>query len=90
MLSAFSELEICTAYELDGKIVHEFPFSDALDRCKPVFERIKGWNCDISGCRKFDELPAEAQAYVRLIEKLCECRIRYVSVGAEREEYIEL
>ena len=90
VLSAFSELEICTAYELDGKIVHEFPFSDALDRCKPVFERIKGWNCDISGCRKFDELPAEAQAYVRLIEKLCECRIRYVSVGAEREEYIEL
>ena len=89
VLSSFKELEICTAYELDGKIVHEFPFSDALDRCKPVFEKVKGWNCDITGCRTFDALPKEAQDYVKLIEELCACKITFVSVGAERDEIIE-
>ncbi len=89
VLSEFEELEICTAYELDGKIIHEFPFSDALDRCKPVFEKVKGWNCDITGCRTFEGLPKEAQDYVRLIEKLCECKITFVSVGAERDQIIE-
>ena len=89
VLSGFEELEICTAYELDGEIIHEFPFSDALERCKPVFEKVKGWHCDITGCRTFEGLPKEAQDYVRLIEKLCECKITFVSVGAERDQIIE-
>ena len=90
VLSGYEELEICTAYELDGKTVTEFPFPDALDRCKPVFEKIKGWNCDISKCRKPSDLPAEALAYIRYIEKACACKITYVSVGAEREAYIKM
>ena len=89
VLSSFKELEICTAYELDGKIIHEFPFSDALDRCKPVFEKVPGWNCDISGCRTFAALPKAAQDYVKRIEALCECKITFVSVGAERDAIIE-
>ena len=88
VLSEFEELEICTAYELNGKIIHDFPFTDALDLCKPVFERVKGWHCDITSCRKFEELPRAAQDYVLLLEKLCECNIKYISVGAEREQII--
>ena len=88
VLSEFEELEICTAYELNGKIVHEFPFTDALDLCKPVFEKVKGWYCDITSCRKFEDLPKAAQDYVLLLEKLCECNIKYISVGAEREQII--
>ena len=88
VLSEFEELEICTAYELNGKIIHDFPFTDALDLCKPVFERVKGWHCDITSCRKFGELPRAAQDYVLLLEKLCECNIKYISVGAEREQII--
>ena len=88
VLSEFEELEICTAYDLNGKIVHEFPFTDALDLCKPVFEKVKGWHCDITSCRKFEDLPKEAQDYVLLLEKLCECNIKYISVGAEREQII--
>ena len=88
VLSEFEELEICTAYELNGKIIHDFPFTDALDLCKPVFERVKGWHCDIASCRKFEELPRAAQDYVLLLEKLCECNIKYISVGAEREQII--
>ncbi len=90
VLSGYKELEICTAYELDGKIVHEFPFPDVLDECKPVFEKVKGWNCDISGCRKPSDLPQEAIDYIKLIEKLCGCKITYVSVGAEREAYVKM
>ena len=88
VLSEFEELEICTAYELNGKIIHDFPFTDALDLCKPVFEKVKGWHCDITSCRKFEELPQAAQDYVLLLEKLCECNIKYISVGAEREQII--
>ena len=88
ILSGHEELEICTAYELDGKRITEFPFPDALAKCTPVFEKVKGWNCDISACRTFEELPKAAQEYVELLEKLCECRITYISVGAERDEII--
>lgn len=90
ILSGYEELEICTAYELNGEIIHEFPFTDVLDDCKPVFEKIKGWNCDISNCRKPSDLPQEALDYIRYIEEACECKIRYVSVGAEREAYIKM
>ena len=88
ILSGHEELEICTAYELDGKRITEFPFPDALAKCTPVFEKVKGWNCDISACRTFEELPKAAQEYVELLEKLCECKITYISVGAERDEII--
>ncbi len=88
ILSNMEELEVCTAYELDGEIIHEFPFTDVLDRCKPVFEKVKGWNCDISKCRKPSDLPQEALDYIHYLEKACDCKIRYVSVGAEREAYI--
>ncbi len=90
VLSGYEEIEICTAYELDGKLVREFPFPDVLDRCKPVFEKVKGWHCDISHCKKPEDLPKEALDYVKRIEELCECKITYVSVGAEREAYVKM
>ena len=90
ILSGHAEIEICTGYELDGKVLREFPFTDVLDDCKPVFEKVKGWNCDISNCRKAEDLPREALDYIRRLEELCACKIRYVSVGAERDACIEL
>lgn len=90
VLDGYEEIEICTRYLLDGKEIDEFPFTDVLDDCKPVFEKVKGWNRDISKCRKKEELPKEALDYIRLLEKLCDCRIKYVSVGAEREAYIKM
>ncbi len=88
ILDDYEEIEICTHYELDGKIIDDFPFTDVLDKCKPVFEKVKGWHCDISGCRTKEELPKEAIDYIRLIERLCNCKIKYVSVGAERNACI--
>ena len=90
VLDGYEEIEICTHYMLDGKRIDEFPFTDVLDDCKPVFEKVKGWNCDITRCRKKEDLPKEALDYIKLWEKLCECKIKYVSVGAEREACIEM
>lgn len=90
VLDGYEEIEICTRYELDGKIIDEFPFTDVLDDCKPVFEKVKGWKKDLSKCRKVEDLPKEALDYIRLLEKLCSCKIRYVSVGAERDAYIKM
>ena len=90
VLSDYEELEICTAYRLNGEIIHEFPFTDVLDECEPVFESVKGWNCDISKCRKLEDLPKEALDYIRYLEKACGCKIKYVSVGAERDAYIQM
>ena len=88
VLDGYEEIEICTHYELEGKVIDEFPFTDVLDECKPVFEKVKGWNCDITGCRRAEDLPREALDYIRLLEKLCGCKIKYVSVGAERDACI--
>ena len=88
VLSDYEELEICVGYELNGKELTEFPFTDVLDDCKPIFKTVKGWNCDISKCRKKEDLPQEALDYIAYIEKACDCYIKYVSVGAEREAYI--
>ncbi|HIY78105.1 MAG TPA: adenylosuccinate synthase [Candidatus Borkfalkia excrementavium] len=90
VLSGHEEIEVCEAYELNGKILTEFPFTDVLDDCKPVFKKMKGWNSDISACRKKEDLPKEALDYIRYIERACNCKIRYVSVGAERDAYIEM
>ena len=89
ILSGHEELEVCVGYELNGKVLTEFPFTDVLDDCKPVFKTLKGWNCDISKCRRLEELPQAAVDYIRFIERECECKVRYVSVGAERDAYIE-
>ena len=91
VLSALPEIPVCTAYEVDGERTGSFPSGGALERAKPVYEYLPGFpGADISGCRSFADLPAAAQRYVRYVEEAVSCRISYVSVGAEREEYIRL
>lgn len=90
ILSSLKEIRICTAYEVEGVRTEQFPTGYALSVAKPVFETLPGWNCDISECRRVQDLPKEAVDYIRYIEDKVGCRIQYVSVGAEREAYIEL
>ena len=63
---------------------------DELNAAKPVYEYLPGFGCDISKCRRPEELPKEALDYVRWIEERIGCPIKYVSVGAERDEYIKM
>ena len=89
VLSYLKKIPVCVKYDVDGKQVDNFPVGDALAKAKPVYEYVDGWNEDISGCRKFEDLPVNAQKYVEMIEKAVGCPIKYVSVGAGRDEYIE-
>ena len=88
VLSYMKEIPVCTKYIVDGKETDHFPFPMALNDAKPHIEYFKGWNCDISGIRRFEDLPEEAKEYILFIEKEIGCPIKYVSVGAERDSII--
>lgn len=88
VLSYMDKIPVCTHYILNGEQMDEFPFPAALPDAKPVVEYLPGWKTDVSGCRSWEELPAEARDYVLFIEKSIGCRIGYVSVGPERDSII--
>lgn len=89
VLSAFDAIKVCVAYECDGVRYTSVPEHQAVfANAVPVYEELPGWKCDITGCRTFEELPAEAQAYVRRLEEIAGCRISFVAVGPDREQTI--
>ena len=88
VLSYMKKIPVCARYLVDGAETEEFPFPSLLDSAKPVTEYMEGWNCDISGVRRWEDLPAQAQKYVEYIEQQIGCRIGYVSVGPERDSII--
>ena len=90
VLSYLDKIPVCTAYEIDGKKTAGFPAGDELMRAKPVYEYFEGFKTDISGCRRAEDLPEAALRYIRFIEKEVGCPIKYVSVGAGREDYFVL
>ncbi|MCF6284559.1 MAG: adenylosuccinate synthase [Candidatus Hydrogenedentes bacterium] len=88
-LSGIPTLKICTQYDFKGEKIDNFPINAMLDESKPVYIEVPGWQEDITGVRSFCDLPQTAQDYVLEIEKRIDCRIRYVSVGPERESLID-
>ncbi len=89
VLDGLHSLEICTGYEYQGKILHDFPASlKVLEDCKPVYETLPGWPEDISGARAVNELPQQAKDYIKRIEELTETPVHIISVGPDREETI--
>lgn len=91
VMTYMDKIPVCTAYEVDGHRVEKFPSCiEELNKAEPVYEYLPGFQCDISNCRTADDLPKEALNYIRYIEKVIECPIKYVSVGADRDAYIEM
>lgn len=89
VLSYLDKIPVCTAYETeDGTITKNFPVTPVLEKCKPVWEYLPGWKCDISKARSFDELPENARKYVEFIEKETGCPVVIVSNGPARENTI--
>lgn len=89
VLSYMDKIPVCVAYEVDGERTQIFPSGDRLERAKPVIEYVEGFG-DVSGCRKVEDLPKAALDYIRYLEKAVGCPIKYVSVGAGRDEYIKM
>lgn len=90
VLSYLDKIPVCVAYEIDGVRTTAFPTGDRLLRAKPVYEYVDGFKVEIGKCRKVEDLPKAALSYIRFIENAVNCTIKYVSVGAEREDYITL
>lgn len=89
VLSYLDKIPVCTAYETeDGTITKDFPVTPVLEKCKPVWEYLPGWKCDISKAHSFDELPENARKYVEFIEKETGCPVVIVSNGPARENTI--
>jgi adenylosuccinate synthase len=89
VLTGISPLRICTSYEIDGQAMDRVP-SDIhdLDRAKPRYRDVKGWDEPLGECRSFDELPKNARDYVETIEHLTGVPVTLVSVGPGREQSI--
>lgn len=89
VLSSLDRVPICVAYEVDGERVEQMPTTQTgFHHAKPIYEEMPGWWEDISGARTFDELPANAQAYVHRLEELSGARMSCIGVGPGREQTI--
>ena len=88
VLSYLDKIPVCARYLLDGRETDAFPFPTLLEDAKPVIEYMDGWKRDISGVRRWEDLPEAARKYVEYIEKSIGCPIGYVSVGPERNSII--
>jgi adenylosuccinate synthase len=86
-LDEYETLQICVAYEIDGER-HDLPPADrsAWDRAVPVYESLPGWRSDTTGCTSYDQLPANAKAYLARLAELCGAPLAFVGVGPGREQ----
>ena len=88
VLSSMKEIPIITEYLQHTKHIMDFDPTDNMDNLLPVIDIVPGWQQDISHCRSYDELPDNAKRYIETIEKLLDHEIQFISVGAERNQYL--
>ena len=87
VLDGFDEVKVCVAYELDGKEIDYLPSN--LEDVTPIYKTFKGWDNSV-GIRKFEDLPATAQEYVKIIEEISKTKVGIISTSPERDDTIIL
>jgi adenylosuccinate synthase len=91
VLGAWEQIPVCVAYDINGTRHEEMPMTQSeFHHAKPVYEFFDGWQEDISGCRTFEDLPKNAQTYVRALEEMSGTPFWGVGVGPGREQSIVL
>ena len=89
ILSGLDTLRVAVGYDGDGDSYREFPRQQrVLYKCSPVYEELEGWSEDITGARRFEDLPAAARRYIRFIEEAVGVPVGWVSVGPERTQLV--
>lgn len=83
VLSGFKKIKVAVGYKINDKQIDYFP-SAQLDKVKPIYEEIDGWDEDISGCKEYSELPENARKYIDYIENILGVKISIISVGPDR------
>ena len=87
-LGYVKEIPMCVGYEIDGVVTKDFPTTQKLEKAKPVYKVLPGWNCDIRGIRNYEDLPEACRNYIDTIEQEIQVPITLVSNGPGREEII--
>ncbi len=89
VLQGLKKIKICVAYEVDGKRTTNFILNTKkLTRARPIYEEMPGWDEDIGDAKSFEDLPRNAQNYLKRLEDLCKTRISIISVGPRRDQTI--
>ncbi|TDC93691.1 adenylosuccinate synthase [Saccharopolyspora aridisoli] len=89
VLSGLETIPVCVAYDVDGERVEDMPMTQTgVHHAVPVYEEMPGWWEDLSDCRSFEDLPANARAYIERIEELSGARVSAVGVGPGRDQTI--
>ena len=89
VLDTFDVIRIATAYSIKGELTDQMPF-DLDAEVKPVYTEMPGWNTDLTGVRSKEQFPKELKEYITFLEKELKVAVKYVSVGPDREQIIEL
>lgn len=88
VLGYLDEIPVCVGYEIDGEVTTDFPTTHLLEKAKPVLKVLPGWNCDIRGIRRYEDLPENCRNYIEFIEDQIGFPITMVSNGPGREDII--
>jgi adenylosuccinate synthase len=89
VLTGYDQIPVCVAYDVDGERVEEMPMTQSdFHHAKPIYEYLPGWTEDITQVRKFEDLPENAQSYIRRIEQISGVRVSVIGVGPGREAAI--
>ena len=89
VLDDFDTIRVCTHYIIDGEKYDYFPYDVTDMDVQPIYEDIKGWNCDLTQLTSYDDAPEELKAYVRYLEQKLEVPVTTVSVGPDRKQTLE-
>jgi adenylosuccinate synthase len=92
VLDSFESIKICVGYRLpSGEVVSDsMPDTPVLNQVTPLFEEWPGWQTSTANCRRWEDLPDAARAYVGRLSELAGVRLAYISVGPEREQMFEV
>ena len=88
VLGYLDEIPVCVAYKIDGEVTTDFPVTRLLEKAKPIFEVLPGWNCDIRGIKEYEKLPENCRKYIEFIEEKIGYPITIISNGPKREDII--
>lgn len=88
VLGYLEEIPVCVAYEIDGKETDQFPPTHLLEKAKPVLKKLPGWNCDIRGIKRYEDLPENCRRYVEFVEEQIGYPITMISNGPGRDDII--
>ncbi|MBW6512258.1 MAG: adenylosuccinate synthase [Desulfuromonadaceae bacterium] len=91
VLNELATIKVCTAYSYNGQLLEDFPRDfEVLKECKPVYEEVEGWQCDISSATTEADLPQKTKDYLKKIEEVTDCPVVLASVGPRRDQTVQL